>query len=104
MAKKKPGKKKRKLTFDCPNSGRAFDLDTLVGMLQNKPSGFATFFFPIFKDAMNNNPTAIACVESYLLPTTDQLMGLGIQSSGVGAKKSCTESGLLVAVIAKQNA
>jgi hypothetical protein len=104
MAAKKTRKKKNNVTWGCPNSGRAFDLTTLVSMLQNPSSGFAAFFFPKFKEAMNNNPAAIACIDSYLAPTTDELTSLGITSSGVGGKKSCTESGLLVAVIAKQNA
>ena len=104
MAAKKPRKKKRNVTWGCPNPEKAFDLDTLVSMLQDPSSGFAAFFFSKFKEAMNNNLAAIACIESYLAPTTDELTGLGITSSGVGAKKRCTESGLLVAVIAKQNA
>ena len=103
MAKKKPGKKKKKLTWGCPNSGRAFNLDTLVDMLQNT-SGFATFFFPVLKEAMSNNPTAKACVDSYLAPTDQELMDLGIPADGVAGKRTCTESGLLVAMIAEQNA
>jgi hypothetical protein len=103
MAKKKPAKKKKNVTWGCPNSGRAFDLDTLTGMLQNTP-GFAAFFFPVLKEAMNNNPSAKACVDSYLAPTDQELMELGIPASGVGGKKRCTDAGLLVAVIAEQNA
>ena len=103
MAKKKPGKKKRKLTFDCPNSGRAFDLDTLRDMLEDKQTGFATFFFPVLKEAMNSNPTAIACVNSYLAPTPEELAALGIPAAQIENYRRCTDSSLLVAVIAQQN-
>jgi hypothetical protein len=72
-------------------------------MLQHTP-GFAAFFFPVLKEAMNNNSTAKACVDSYLAPTDQELMELGIPESGVGSKKRCTDSGLLLAVIAEQNA
>jgi hypothetical protein len=103
MAEKKP-EKKRKLTWDCPNSGRAFDLRTLRDMLEDKQGGFATFFFPVLKEAMNSNPGAIACVNSYLAPTEPELMALGILASQIESYKKCTDSGLLVAVLAQQNA
>lgn len=103
MAAKKTTKKKKNVTWGCPNSGRAFDLNTLTDMLQHTP-GFAAFFFPVLKEAMNNNSTAKACVDSYLAPTDQELMDLGIPASGVGGKRKCTDSGLLVAVIAEQNA
>jgi hypothetical protein len=103
MAKKKPGKKKRKLTWDCPNSGRAFDLKTLRDMLEDKQGGFATFFFPVLKEAMSSNPDAIRCVNSYLAPTEPELIALGIPASQIESYKKCTDSGLLVAVIAEQN-
>jgi hypothetical protein len=108
MAAKKSVKKsvrKKKITnWGCPNAGRAFDLDTVRNMLQNTSSGFAAFFFPVMKEAMNNNPAAKACVDSYLAPTDQELMELGIPASGVGSKKRCTDSALLLAVIAEQNA
>ncbi len=107
MATKKPAKKRRKkkgtLNFTCDNPGRPFSLKTLRDMLEHTP-GFATFFFPVFKDAMNNNEDAIRCVDSYLAPGDQELTDLGIPSSGVAGKKRCTDSGLLLAVIAQQNA
>ncbi len=102
MATKKTTKKKKNVTWTCPNSGRAFDLDTVRDMLQNTP-GFAAFFFPVLKEAMNNNLAAKACIDSYLAPTDQELMDLGIPASGVGSNKRCTDSGLLLAVIAEQN-
>jgi hypothetical protein len=103
MAKKKPAKKKKNVTWGCPNSGRAFDLHTIRDMLEDTSSGFAVFFFPVLKDAINGNPLAKTCVDSYLAPTDQELMQLGIPASGVGSKKRCTDSALLVAVIAQQN-
>lgn len=103
MAAKKTTKKKKNVTWGCPNSGRAFNLDAVRDMLQNTP-GFADFFFPVLKEAMNNNPLAKACIDSYLAPTDQELLELGIPASGVGSNKRCTDSGLLLAVIAEQNA
>lgn len=103
-ATKKPTKKKKNVTWGCPNSGRAFDLHTIRDMLEDTSSGFAAFFFPVMKEAMNNNGSAKTCVESYLAPTDQELMELGIPASGVGTKKRCTDSALLVAVIAEQHA
>lgn len=105
MTTKKPGKKRRKkkgtLNFTCNNPGRAFDLKTLRDMLEHTP-GFARFFFPVLKDAMNSNVDAIRCVDSYLAPTPDELAALGIPASQIESYKRCTDSGLLVAVIAEQ--
>jgi hypothetical protein len=107
MAAKKSGKKKKKkkknVTWACPNPGRSFTLWTLVDMLENQPD-FAEFFFPKLKDALDNDPHAITCVESYLAPTDQELIDLGIPMSQVGSHKRCTDSGLLVAVVAKQYA
>jgi hypothetical protein len=107
MAKKKPEKKRRKkkgpLTFTCDNPGRPFNLKTLRDMLEHTP-GFAAFFFPVLKDAMNSNTDAIRCVNSYLAPTETELMALGIPASQVESFKRCTDSSLLLAVLAEQNA
>lgn len=103
MAKKKSGKKKNNVTWGCPNSGKAFDLKTLRDMLEDKPGGFASFFFPVVKEAMNSNPTAIACVNSYLAPTELELMALGIPASQIDSYKKCTDSGVLLVVLAQQN-
>ena len=103
MATKKPGKKKRTVNFTCDNTGRAFDLKTLRNMLEDHSSGFATFFFPVLKEALNSNPTAIACVNSYLAPTPDELAALGIPAAQIENYRRCTDSSLLVAVLAQQN-
>jgi hypothetical protein len=108
MAKKKPEKKRRKnkakANFTCDNPGRAFDLRTLRNMLEDHSSGFATFFFPVLKEAMNNNEDAIRCIDSYLAPGTEELKQLGIPPSQIEGYRRCTDSSLLVAVIAQQNA
>src|SRR5688572_2739410 len=108
MAAKKPEKKPGKIESDmnwvCKNPGRAFNLTTLVAMLEDESSGFAEFFFPVLKDALANDPSAIECLESYLLPTDSELLALGIPSSEVGACRRCTDVGLLVAVIAEKHA
>jgi hypothetical protein len=104
MAAKKPAKKRKKKTvaWACPNPGRSFSLWALVGMLQNEPD-FADFFFPKLKDALDNDPGAITCVESYLAPTDEELIELGIPMSQVGSHKICTDSELLVAVVANEH-
>ena len=104
MAAKKPGKKRKKknVTWECPNPGRSFTLWKVVDMLENQPD-FADFFFAKLKDALNNDEHAIECIESYLAPTDEELIDLGIPLSQVGAEKRCTDAGLLVAVVAKQN-
>ena len=96
MAIKKPAKKRRKkkLDFTCDNPGRPFGLKTLRDMLEHTP-GFATFFFPVLKDAMNSNVDAIRCVNSYLAPTDQELQDLGIAASEWDTLKRCTDSGLL---------
>lgn len=104
MAAKKPEKKKGTLNFKCDNPGRAFNLKTVRDMLEDKQSGFAEFFFPVLKEAMNSNLDAIVCVNSYLAPTNDELMELGIPAAQIESYKRCTDSGLLLAVLAQQNA
>jgi hypothetical protein len=101
-AKKTP-RKKRQTTWGCDNPERAFDLKTLVNMLETEP-GFAPFFFSVLKNALANDPASIRCLQSYLLPTDQELMDLGVPASGVGGKKKCTDVGLLVAVIAQDYA
>jgi hypothetical protein len=104
MAIKKPAKKRRKkkLNFTCDNPGRPFGLKTLRDMLEHTP-GFATFFFPVLKDAMNSNGDAIRCVNSYLAPSDTELMELGIPAAQIENYRRCTDSSLLVVVLAQQN-
>lgn len=104
MAAKKTGKKKKNVTWGCDNPPeKPYKLWKLVEMLETEP-GFAEFFFPKLKEALDNDPRAIECIESFLEPTDQELIELGIPLSQVGSKKRCTDSGLLVAVVAKENA
>ena len=73
-------------------------------MLENQSSGFAAFFFPVLKEALANDPSAIECLEWSLYPTERELIDLGIPWSEVGASRRCTDVGLLVAVIAQKKA
>jgi hypothetical protein len=103
MAAKKKGKKKN-VIWECNNpTGKPYKLWALVDMLQTKQD-FADFFFAKLKEALDNEQPAIECIESYLEPTDQELIDLGIPLSQVGAEKRCTDAGLLVAVVAKQNA
>jgi hypothetical protein len=47
---------------------------------------------------------AIECVESYYEPTDEELENLGLHESQWGSMRRCTDSGLLVIVVAKQTA
>ena len=97
-------KKKRKpsaTTWDCPNSQAPYTLWGLVSLLQSDKS-FAEFFADLLKRANNNDKGAIECVDSYLAPTDGELQALGIGASQWNSLSKCTESGLLVAVIAQQ--
>ena len=88
----------------CPNpNGTPYSLWGLIAELK-KNSGFAADFVDLLKQANNNNKGAIECLDGYLAPTTDELDGLGISASDLEAMKRCTESGSLVAAIAKQAA
>ena len=102
MAAKKTGKKRLE-SWDCPNPKGPYSLGGLVELLKNDKS-FAQFFFTQLKNALNNDKGAIACVDSYLAPTTQELEDLGIPASQLEGMKRCTESGLLVLVIAADNA
>jgi hypothetical protein len=101
MAAKETGKKRR-FVGECPNPDKAYTLWELVGKLQDK--AFARFFFDLLKRAEASDPGAIACVDSYLAPTVPELQDLGLPPSQIGNFRRCTDSGLLVIVLAKQNA
>ena len=97
-------KKKRKpsaTTWDCPNSQAPYTLWGLVRLLESDRD-FAEFFADLLKKANNNEKGAIECVDSYLEPTTAELEALGIGASQWNSLRKCTESGLLVAVVAGQ--
>ncbi len=94
---------RRKLgSWECPNPKDPYSLGDLVALIKSD-STFAQFFFTQLKSALDNNKDAIACVDSYLAPTTRELEDLGIPASLVEPMQRCTDSGLLVLVIAKDN-
>ena len=92
--------KKKAVSWECPNPGeKPYNLWELVALLETDKT-FAEFFSRQLKAANENDPAAIACVDSYLAPTTEELQAIGISASQVANMKRCTDSGLLVAVIA----
>ena len=99
----KQTKKPTPLTGECPNPNSPYTLWELIRELESNQV-FADFFLGLIKRANNNEKGAIECVDSYLEPTTGELEGLGVPPSQVNSLKKCTESGLLVAAIAKQGA
>jgi hypothetical protein len=102
MAKKKAAKKKKAL-LECPNpAGKPYTLTQLLGKLQEK--GFAEDFFNLLKSAEAKTPGASDCVDSYFAPTTTELQNLGIPASEIPMMKRCTDSGMLVLVVAQQGA
>lgn len=95
---------KKTVSWECPNPReKPYNLWELVALLETDKT-FAQFFFDQLKAANENDPGAIACLDSYLAPTTEELQGIGISASQVANMKRCTDSGLLVAAIAKKNA
>lgn len=97
--------RKRAVSWECPNQGndgKPFSLLQLVEMLRDR--AFAQFFFELLKRAEAGDPAATACLNSYLEPTDRELQNLGVPESRWGSLRKCTDSGLLVAVIAQQNA
>ena len=92
-------------TYRCPLSegGTKFTLWGLVKELEQKPD-FAKFFATQLRLANMGDRKAIECVESYYEPTDEELGNLGIHESQWGSMRRCTDSGLLVIVIAKQTA
>lgn len=95
----------RAVSWECPNrgnDGKPFSLLQIVDMLRDR--AFAQFFFELVKRAEGGDPEATDCLNSYLEPTDRELQNLGVPESRWGSLKKCTDSGLLVAVIAQQNA
>ena len=102
MAANETAKKKIE-DWECPNPKAAYNLWDLVNLLQSDKA-FAAFFSDLLMRANDNDKSAIACVDSYLKPTDTELENLGIPASNQGSLRRCIDSGLLVAVIAQQNA
>jgi hypothetical protein len=92
-------KRRSEAAFECPSRVK-HTLWDLVKRLESDPA-FAQFFFDLLKRANENEPAAIACVDSYYEPTTEELQELGVSASQMDNMRRCTDSGLLVAVVAK---
>jgi hypothetical protein len=102
MATKKTAKIRPAVT-GCPNPrGRPYSLSQLTALLEDK--AFAKFFFDLLKRAEGDEKEAIECVNTYLDPTDQELQNLGIPEARWSSLKKCTDSGLLVLVMAQQNA
>jgi hypothetical protein len=86
----------------CQNPKGAYTLWEIVALLKSDRS-FAQFSVALLKSANNNEKGAIACVDSYLEPTTGELEDLGIPASQWNSLRKCTDSGLLVAAIALES-
>lgn len=87
----------------CPNpNGKPYTLWELVALLK-KDKTFAQFFVDLSKRAEENDSAAIACVNSYLAPTDQELQDLGIPTSQWDTTRKCTDSGLLAIATAQQN-
>lgn len=79
----------------CPNpNGKPYTLWQFVALLKRDKT-FAQFFLDLSKRAQGNDPAAIACVNSYVAPTDQELQDLGLPTSEWGAMRKCTDSGLL---------
>jgi hypothetical protein len=92
------------MAFANPNTGAKYNITTLKGALQDTTTGFAQFFAAQLKLANQGNPSAIACVDSYLEPSDQELENLGIHRSQWGPLRKCTDLGLLVHVMADDEA
>jgi hypothetical protein len=87
----------------CPNpNGKPYTMRELVALLKTDKT-FAQFFLDLSKRAEGNDLAALACVNSYLAPTDQELQDLGIAASQLGTMKRCTDSGLLAIATAQQN-
>ena len=92
----------RSVVGECPNpNGKPYTLWELVALLKDKT--FAQFFVNLVKRAEGNDPAAIACVNSYLAPTDQELQNLDIPASDWGTMRKCTDSGLLALAQANLN-
>lgn len=87
----------------CPNpNGKPYTLWQLVALLKRDKT-FAQFFLDLSKRAQENDSAAIACVNSYLAPTDQELQDLDIPASDWDTMRKCTDSGLLAIAKAQLN-
>ena len=97
--------KKTVVPWGCPNpAGKPYNLTDFVNLLRSSDKSFAQGFLDTLKQANNNDPSAVDCINSYLAPSKQELQDLGIGASQTNSLRSCTDSGLLVAVIAQEEA
>jgi hypothetical protein len=82
-------------TYTCPNQGAPMKLSDVLSLI-NTDSVFANFFATTVQAANKGSQDAINCIDSYLQPTVDELLKLGIPRSQIGPMRKCTESGNLV--------
>jgi hypothetical protein len=81
--------------WGCPNpNGKPYTLWQLVALLKRDKT-FAQFFLDLSKRAQENDSAAIACVNSYVAPTDQELQDLDIPTSEWETMKRCTDSGVL---------
>jgi hypothetical protein len=91
-------------SYQCPNSSSVkYTVNTLRQKLKTD-SAFAEFFAEEVKLALGGDQDAIDCVDSYYEPTDSEMQNLGIPSSKWSVMRHCTESGLLVVLLAKEGA
>ena len=85
----------RPAVWGCPNPyGKPYTLWQLVALLKRDKT-FAQFFLDLAKKAQGNDPDAIACVNSYVAPTDQELQDLDIPTSEWDTMRKCTDSGFL---------
>jgi hypothetical protein len=93
----------RPVVWGCPNpNGKPYTLWQLVALLKRDKT-FAQFFLDLSKRAQGNDPAAIACVNSYVAPTDQELQDLDIPTSEWETMRKCTDSGLLAIAKAQLN-
>lgn len=91
-------------SYECPNpSSVKYTVNTLRQKLKSD-SSFAAFFAEKVKEGLGGDSGAKHCVDSYYEPTDSELQNLGIPSSQWSVMRKCTESGLLLVVMAKEGA
>ena len=77
------------------NPGPPKDLTALIRKI-DEGGTFPSEFAQAVKDANNNNPEAIACVEAWLDPSEDELTKYGICASRRGGLSRCTDKTLML--------
>jgi hypothetical protein len=89
--------------WGCPNpNGKPYTLWQLVALLKRDKT-FAQFFLDLSKRAQEKDPAAIACVNSYVAPTDQELQDLDIPTSEWDTMRKCTDSGFLAITKAQLN-